>query len=206
MTPETTKHALDAFDMRRHTYNPDTHFADESGNIHARPWPWGKSSAFDVVSGTDSHKPGCDREECGIPFGCAEQWSKAQISAMARGVPDGVTGDEAPPGEPVMRLDAGKARFDMIPPEALYALAELYAQGGVKYPMDGGRGWERGMPWSKCFAPMMRHAWKFWRGEEFDEETGAHHMIAVAWNAFAIFTYFTRKRGADDRHGPVLPC
>lgn len=101
--------------------------------------------------------------------------------------------------EPVMRQDTGKARFDMIPADAIYALAELYAQGAVKYPMDGGRGWERGMLWSRCFSPLMRHAWKWWRGEDFDPETNAHHMIAVAWNAIAIYVYFTRKLGSDDR-------
>lgn len=104
-----------------------------------------------------------------------------------------------PDGKPILRLDAGKASFHCVPPEAMLALAELYTAGARKYQLDGGRGWERGMAWSKCFAPLMRHAWKFWLGEEYDEETGAHHMIAVAWNAFALYTYYIRKRGDDDR-------
>ena len=96
-----------------------------------------------------------------------------------------------------MRKDAGKPRFDLLPPEPLFALADLYAQGAKKY---SARGWEAGMSWGRCFGAMMRHAWKFWRGEDFDEETGAHHMIAVMWNAAAIYTYFVRKIGTDDRY------
>ena len=61
------------------------------------------------------------------------------------------------------------------------------------------RNWERGMAWCKCFASLMRHSWAWMRGEDFDPETGSHHMIAVAWNAIAIFTYATRQIGEDDR-------
>ena len=97
-----------------------------------------------------------------------------------------------------MRKDDGKPRFDLLPPEPLFALADLYGQGAKKY---SARGWEEGMHWGRCFGAIMRHAWKFWRGEDFDEETGAHHMIAVMWNAAAIYTYFVRKIGTDDRYG-----
>ena len=99
------------------------------------------------------------------------------------------TGDE-------MKKDDGKPRFELLPPEPLFGLAELYAFGARKY---ADRGWEKGMSWSRIFGAMMRHAWKWMRGEDFDDETGAHHMIAVAWNAFALYTYYVRKIGKDDR-------
>lgn len=95
-----------------------------------------------------------------------------------------------------LRFNEGKPRFDLLPPEALEALADHYGKGARKY---ADRNWERGMAWGKCFASMMRHAWAFWRGEDHDAETGSHHMIAVAWNAIAIFTYATRGIGEDDR-------
>lgn len=97
-----------------------------------------------------------------------------------------------------LRKDFGKVRFDLLPPEALFALADLYTQGAKKYQ---DRGWEEGMDWSRCFGSLMRHGWKWLRGEDVDEETGAHHMIAVAWNAFALYTYSVRKKGKDDRPG-----
>ena len=97
-----------------------------------------------------------------------------------------------------LRLDAGKPRMDLLPPEAMIALAELYEVGSRKYAE---RNWEKGMPWGKCFACMMRHAWKWMAGEDHDDETGCHHMIHVAWNAIAIFVYARRGIGKDDRPG-----
>ena len=95
-----------------------------------------------------------------------------------------------------LRFNEGKARFDLLPPEALEELALHYGRGAAKY---ADRNWERGMAWCKCFASMMRHSWAWMRGEDFDPETGTHHMIAVAWNAIAIFTYHSRGIGNDDR-------
>lgn len=95
-----------------------------------------------------------------------------------------------------LRYNDGKPRFDLMPPEALKALAEHYGRGAEKY---AARNWERGMDWCKCFASLERHAWAWMGGEDLDPENGSHHMIAVAWNAIALFTYAMRHIGTDDR-------
>lgn len=95
-----------------------------------------------------------------------------------------------------LRKDDGKLRFDLLPPEPIEALVGLYTTGSIKYSP---RGWEEGMTWGRCFGALMRHAWKWLRGEDYDPETGAHHMIAVMWNAAALYTYHVRKIGTDDR-------
>ena len=92
--------------------------------------------------------------------------------------------------------DNGKARFDLIPPPALIALAELYSTGSVKY---GDRNWELGMAYGRVFGAMMRHSWAWWRGEIYDKEDGQHHLISVAWCAFALFTFESKGVGQDDR-------
>lgn len=97
------------------------------------------------------------------------------------------------------RLDAGKEPFHRLPPEFLFALANHYEAGARKYPQNDGRGWEKGMAWGRCFSSAMRHVWKFWMGEEVDEETGSHHLIAAIWNLVAIYTYGKRGIGTDDR-------
>lgn len=99
-----------------------------------------------------------------------------------------------------LRYDEGKPRYDLIPPEALEALAAHYERGARKYAE---RNWERGMNWCRCFGSLMRHAWAWMRGRDIDPETGSHHMIAVAWNAFALYTYSVRAAGVDDR--PAVP-
>jgi hypothetical protein len=95
-----------------------------------------------------------------------------------------------------LRYDSGKPRFDLVPPEAMIELAAHYERGARKY---ADRNWERGMDWGKCFASMQRHSWAWAQGEDLDNETGTHHMIAVAWNAIALYTYAMRKIGNDDR-------
>lgn len=95
-----------------------------------------------------------------------------------------------------LRYNGGKPRYDLIPPEALDALADHFRKGMEKYAE---RNWERGMSWGHCFAGAMRHLWAFWRGQDYDEETGTHHCIAAAWNCFALFTYYTRGIGEDTR-------
>ena len=92
--------------------------------------------------------------------------------------------------------DAGKTRYDLIPPLALQALAEVYGYGVKKY---SARGWEQGIPWTKWFAALMRHAWDWMRGEDLDPESGLPHMAHAAWNCMALLEYYLRKRGIDDR-------
>lgn len=94
------------------------------------------------------------------------------------------------------KYDGGKARYDLIPPEALDALAELYSLGAKKY---GDRNWEEGFKWGRLFAAMCRHAFAWWRGEKYDQVDGQSHLIAVAWNAFALYTFELRNLGEDDR-------
>jgi hypothetical protein len=95
-----------------------------------------------------------------------------------------------------LRYNEGKPRFDLMPPEALIALADHYRKGSEKY---ADRNWERGMDWGKCFASMERHAWAWASGEDYDAETESHHMIAVAWNALALYVYHKRNIGKDTR-------
>lgn len=95
-----------------------------------------------------------------------------------------------------IRYDTGKPRYDLLPHDGLAALVDVYTKGAVKY---SDRNWEKGMSWSRMFGSLMRHSWKFWGGEDYDEETGCHHMAMAAWNALGLCVYAMRKVGQDDR-------
>jgi hypothetical protein len=69
--------------------------------------------------------------------------------------------------------DQGKAPWHLLPPDALNEIALVLAFGAKKY---GDRNWERGMAWSRPFSALMRHMWAWWRGEDFDHETGMSHL------------------------------
>lgn len=93
--------------------------------------------------------------------------------------------------------DQAKARYDLIPPDALDELARVFTTGAAKY---GDRNWEGGLVFGRVFAALMRHAWAFWRGEDRDHEDGQHHLASVAWCALVLIAYQNRGLGhLDDR-------
>lgn len=92
--------------------------------------------------------------------------------------------------------DAGKARYDLIPAEALDELARVYGIGAAKY---GDHNWRKGLAWGRVFGAMMRHAWAWWRGETYDPVDGQHHLASVAWGALTLMSYEMSKSGTDDR-------
>lgn len=102
------------------------------------------------------------------------------------------------PDEPGVKLDAGKPRYDLIPPEAMIAVADLFRIGAEKY---GDRNWENGMSWGRIFRAMMSHAWLWWSGEEHDPVDRQHHLDSVIWCAMVLRTYIVRgpMHRYDDR-------
>lgn len=75
----------------------------------------------------------------------------------------------------------GKPRFELIPVAPLKRLADLYARGALKY---GEHNWQKGMPFTRVLASLLRHAYAYIEGERTED-----HLAAVAWNAFALMTY-----------------
>ncbi len=86
-------------------------------------------------------------------------------------------------------------RYDLIPPEALEALSEVYGRGALKY---ADRNWEKGYAWGLSYAALMRHLEAWRKGQSVDPETGAYHLMQVAWHAIALFTFELRNLGTDD--------
>ena len=87
------------------------------------------------------------------------------------------------------------ARYDLIPPDALMALAEHYGRGVNKY---ADRNWEKGYKWGLSYAALMRHLETWRSGEDIDAETGSNHLTAVIWHAIALLVFQTRGLGTDD--------
>ena len=92
--------------------------------------------------------------------------------------------------------DAGKPRHELIPPEAVEALADVLTFGATKY---GDRNWERGMAWSRVYGAAMRHAWAWWRGEKADPETGLSHLKHLLCCVAFLVAFEERGAGSDDR-------
>ena len=95
-----------------------------------------------------------------------------------------------------VKFDEGKSRYDLIPSEFMEALAWVLTFGANKY---GDRNWEKGMPYGRVFAALMRHLWAWWRGESADPETNKSHLWHAAACVCFLITFEARKSGKDDR-------
>ena len=98
-------------------------------------------------------------------------------------------------GEKGGREDNGKPRVDLLPPDALIAVAEVLAHGAKKYDA---RNWEKGMSWSRVIGSLLRHTFKRMMGEMMDPETHLLHSAHIATNALFLLTYELRGIGHDD--------
>ncbi len=160
------------------------------------------------------HAPG--PEKLGGPYDKTEEWD------MKPKPPKGFTWDENEYGEPILvvdttcaetlgegvegggkRYNAGKIRMELIPPEWLWALADVLTKGAEKYDE---RNWEKGMGWSSMIGCIQRHTNKFLANDRYDGDrldvekgtTGCHHLAMVAWNALALMSYDLRQIGEND--------
>jgi len=87
------------------------------------------------------------------------------------------------------KFDAGKLRYDLIPPEALKELAKVYTHGAGVY---GDNNWQKGLGRGRMMASLMRHLEKYRMGG-VNDPAGFAHMAAVAFYAFAFLWYDSRK-------------
>ena len=92
--------------------------------------------------------------------------------------------------------DTGKLRYDLIPPHALAALAQVYTLGAHKY---GDHNWRGGMAWGRIFAAAMRHLMAWACGRRVDPDDGQHPLASVAWCCFTLMEYERLGIGCDDR-------
>ena len=91
----------------------------------------------------------------------------------------------------------GKARFDLIPPYPLFELAKVYNMGNDgKYPR---RSWEEGIPFGDSFRSLMSHVMRWQDGEDYDPETGLHHLAHASYWCFAIMQFQVTHPEMDDR-------
>jgi len=95
------------------------------------------------------------------------------------------------------RFSEGKTRHDLVAPWALDQIARVYTYGTQKYDDDN---WWKGLKWKKdVFGCILRHVWKWFRGEVNDDESGIHHLAHAAWNCMTLMEYERNKIGTDDR-------
>lgn len=81
--------------------------------------------------------------------------------------------------------DNGKLRLDLIPPEVIEMLGEVYTYGARKY---GERNWEKGFEEGRLLAAARRHDLAMAKGEVIDPESNLPHAAHAAWNLLTLET------------------
>lgn len=95
-----------------------------------------------------------------------------------------------------VKFDSGKRRVDLVPTEAINALADILTAGAVKY---GEHNWRYGMDWSRVYGAAQRHLLAFWGGDDIDDESGMPHLWHALTNIAFLVSYQAMSVGRDDR-------
>ena len=98
--------------------------------------------------------------------------------------------------EAAVKHDADKPRLDLIPPEALMAVGEVFAYGAEKYEEWN---WRKGMEHSRLVSALLRHLMAHQMGEDKDPESGHTHLAHMACNALMLLGSYLNEDGVDDR-------
>ena len=90
----------------------------------------------------------------------------------------------------------GKIRVEMIPPEIILGLGEIFTIGAQEY---GEYNWEKGLKWQNLIGAAMRHLLKWCSGETFDRKSRKHHLLHCMANLCMLYMYQQYHMGEDDR-------
>lgn len=89
--------------------------------------------------------------------------------------------------------DKDKLRIDLIPIEAITALASVLKNGADKY---GENNWCNGIRYTREWSAAQRHLWAWFDGETIDKDSGLNHL----WHALGAVTILIAlsERGMED--------
>lgn len=97
------------------------------------------------------------------------------------------------------RFNKGKPRVELLVPEAMEEVANVWAFGAAKYDDHN---WKKGIGVSSILGCILRHTFKIMKGEDIDKESGCLHAAHIICNA-SMLIYFFKKgkyRLLDDRY------
>lgn len=94
------------------------------------------------------------------------------------------------------KFDEGKPMIGLISAYAIEQEARVMTFGAGKY---GFHNWRAGLSWLRVISAVLRHIFAFLRGEDFDPETGIHHLAHARCGLAFILEYTQTHPEKDDR-------
>lgn len=94
--------------------------------------------------------------------------------------------------EDFMKFDTDKLRYDLVPPSAFKALAEVLTYGARKYKPNN---WQNCPDPSRYTAALYRHLEAWRSGEQCDSESGLHHLKHAITNIAFLLHFEETNNG-----------
>lgn len=78
------------------------------------------------------------------------------------------------------KFNSGKSQWSLVHFTSLLPLVRVLEAGAAKYSRNN---WMKGLTKEECLDSMQRHFIELKEGNEYDEDTGVHHIGGVLVNA-----------------------
>lgn len=79
-----------------------------------------------------------------------------------------------------LKLDSGKPRISLVPPEAVLAMASVFSYGAIKYAANN---WKKCDDWDRVYDSLQRHLLAWRSGQDLDlPPVGSPHREAVNYS------------------------
>jgi hypothetical protein len=99
--------------------------------------------------------------------------------------------------ETALRFNSGKTQTREVYPAFIMGIAEVLTKSRDKYPSFN---WCKPTKLSTPYESLMRHLMAFQMGEDFDVESGKHHLLHCATNLMFMYYQITNNpEFSDDR-------
>lgn len=93
--------------------------------------------------------------------------------------------------------DSGKVDLSLVSPVLQEGVARCMMLGAEKY---GRHNYLSGFKYTRLLASLKRHLLSVERGEDYDEESGLHHLFHVAANVQMLVDNLDNETLEDDRY------
>lgn len=98
-----------------------------------------------------------------------------------------------------MKYDEDKVDISLLPPKAIYQIAQVMQFGAKKYSRDNWRS-DKNTPWCRTYSSIQRHLLSWLGGEDCDPETGESHIAHAAAQCMILLVHEYEQPHMDNRY------